>query len=40
LSIKALEAQHESEQVQEYGRQSDDVGSGTLAAKLKEQLNK
>ncbi|MFT5137541.1 MAG: small subunit ribosomal protein S1 [Arenicella sp.] len=40
LSIKALEAQHESEAVQEYGRQSDDVGSGTLAAKLKEQLNK
>jgi small subunit ribosomal protein S1 len=40
LSIKALEAQHESEAVQEYGRQSDDIGSGTLAAKLKEQLNK
>ena len=40
LSIKALEAQHETEAVQEYGRQSDDTGSGMLAAKLKEKLNK
>lgn len=40
LSIKALEAQHETEAVQEYGRQSDDTSSGMLAAQLKEKLNK
>lgn len=40
VSIKALEAQHESEAVQEYGRNSDGSGSGLLAEKLKEQLNK
>ena len=40
LSIKALEAQHESEAVQEYGRNSDESGSSLLADKLKEQLNK
>lgn len=40
LSIKALEAQHESEAVQEYGRGSDDGGSSLLAEKLKQQLNK
>ncbi len=40
LSIKALEAQHESEAVQEYGRQSEEGGSSMLAEKLKEQLNK
>jgi len=42
LSIKALEAQHESEAVQEYGRGGSDEsgGSSLLAEKLKEQLNK
>ncbi len=40
LSIKALEAQHESEAVQEYGRNSEESGSGLLAEKLKEKLNK
>lgn len=41
LSIKALEAQNESEAVQEYGRNSEDSsGGGLLAEKLKEQLNK
>jgi len=40
LSIKALEAQHESEAVSEYGRGSDDTGSSQLAEKLKQQLNK
>ncbi len=40
LSIKALEAQHESEAVQEYGSGSDGSGSSLLAEKLKEQLNK
>ena len=40
LSIKALEAQHESEAVQEYGSGSDSGGSSLLAEKLKEQLNK
>jgi len=40
LSIKALEAQHESEAVQEYGRGSEDSGSSQLAEKLKQQLNK
>ena len=42
LSIKALEAQHESEAIQEYGRGgSDDSGSSSLLAeKLKQQLNK
>ena len=40
LSIKALEAQHESEAVQEYGSGSDSSGSSLLAVKLKEQLNK
>ena len=40
LSIKALEAQHESEAVQEYGRNAEESGGGLLAEKLKEQLNK
>ncbi|NND82671.1 MAG: 30S ribosomal protein S1 [Gammaproteobacteria bacterium] len=40
VSIKALEAQHESEAVQEYGRQSEESGSSMLAEKLKQQLNK
>lgn len=40
VSIKALEAQHESEAVQEYGRQTEEAGSSILAAKLKEKLNK
>ena len=40
LSIKALEAQHESEAVQEYGRNSEDAGGSLLASKLKEKLNK
>jgi small subunit ribosomal protein S1 len=40
LSIKALEAQHESEAIQEYGRNTEDSSSSLLAAKLKEQLNK
>jgi len=42
LSIKALEAQHESEAIQEYGRgASDESSSGSLLAeKLKQQLNK
>ena len=40
LSIKALEAQNESEAVQEYGRNNDESGGGLLAEKLKEQLNK
>jgi len=40
LSIKALEAQHESEAVQEYGRKSEESGGGILAEKLKEKLNK
>ncbi|MDG1905474.1 MAG: 30S ribosomal protein S1 [Arenicella sp.] len=41
LSIKALEAQHESEAIEEYGRGSEDTGgSSLLAEKLKEQLNK
>ena len=40
LSIKALEAQHESEAVQEYGRAAEDSGSSLLAEKLKQQLNK
>ena len=41
LSIKALEAQHESEAIQEYGRGTEDSsGSSLLAEKLKEQLNK
>ena len=42
LSIKALEAQHESEAIQEYGRgASDESGaSSQLAEKLKQQLNK
>ena len=40
LSIKALEAQHESEAISEYGRGSDDTGSSQLAEKLKQQLNK
>ena len=40
LSIKALEAQHESEAIQEYARGSDDSGSSLLAEKLKEKLNK
>jgi len=40
LSIKALEAQHESEAIQEYARATDDSGSSLLAEKLKEQLNK
>ena len=40
LSIKALEAQNESEAVSEYGRGSDDTGSSQLAEKLKQQLNK
>ena len=40
LSIKALEAQHESEAVQEYSRKSEDSGSSILAEKLKEKLNK
>ena len=39
LSIKALEAQHESEAIEEYGRGSEDTGgSSLLAEKLKEQL--
>jgi len=40
LSIKALEAQHESEAIQEYARGNEDSGSSLLAEKLKEQLNK
>ncbi len=40
LSIKALEAQHESEAIQEYARNNEDSGSSLLAEKLKEQLNK
>ena len=41
LSINALEAQHESEAIQEYGRGAEDSsGSSLLAEKLKEQLNK
>ena len=40
LSIKALEAQHENEAVQEYGRNSEEGGSSLLAEKLKAQLNK
>ena len=40
LSIKALEAQHESEAIQEYGRGSEETGGSLLAEKLKEQLNK
>ncbi|MBT8115408.1 MAG: 30S ribosomal protein S1 [Arenicella sp.] len=40
LSVKALEAQHESEAVQEYGRQSEESGGSVLAEKLKQQLNK
>ncbi len=40
LSIKALEAQHESEAIQEYARGNDESGSSLLAEKLKEQLNK
>ena len=41
LSIKALEAQHESEAIQEYGSGSSDSGGGSLLAeKLKQQLNK
>ena len=41
LSIKALEAQHESEAIQEYGSGSSESGSGSLLAeKLKQSLNK
>ena len=43
LSIKALEAQHESEAIQEYGRGGSEEASGAgglLAEKLKQQLNK
>ncbi|MBL4672985.1 MAG: 30S ribosomal protein S1 [Arenicella sp.] len=42
LSIKALEAQHESEAIQEYGSGSSESGSGSslLAEKLKQSLNK
>ena len=40
LSIKALEAQHESEAIQEYARSNEDSGSSLLAEKLKEKLNK
>ncbi|RBP51475.1 30S ribosomal protein S1 [Arenicella xantha] len=40
LSIKALEAQHESEAIQEYARGSEDSGNSLLAEKLKEKLNK
>jgi small subunit ribosomal protein S1 len=40
LSIKALEAQQESEVIQEYARKSDGSGSSVLADKLKEQLNR
>ena len=40
LSIKALEAQHESEAIQEYGSGSESGGSSLLAEKLKQQLNK
>ena len=40
LSIKALEAQHESEAIEEYSRTQDEGGSSLLAEKLKEQLNK
>ncbi len=41
LSIKALEAQHESEAIQEYGRGTEEPsGSSLLAEKLKEKLNK
>ncbi len=40
LSIKALEAQHESEAIQEYGSGSGDAGGSLLAEKLKQQLNK
>lgn len=41
LSIKALEAQHESEAIQEYGSGSNESGSSSLLAeKLKQSLNK
>jgi len=41
LSIKALEAQHESEAIQEYGSGSSESGSSSLLAeKLKQSLNK
>ncbi|GAA6138666.1 30S ribosomal protein S1 [Arenicella sp. 4NH20-0111] len=40
LSIKALEAQHESEAIQEYARGTEESGNSLLAEKLKEQLNK
>ena len=40
LSIKALEAQHETEAIQEYARGNDESGSSLLAEKLKEKLNK
>jgi len=40
LSIKALDAQNESEAVQEYGKNSEEGGGSLLAAKLKEKLNK
>ena len=40
LSIKALEAQHESEAIQEYCSGSGDAGGSLLAEKLKQQLNK
>jgi len=40
LSIKALEAQHESEAIQEYGSGTGDSGGSLLAEKLKQQLNK
>lgn len=40
LSIKALEAQHESEAIQEYARGTEETGNSLLAEKLKEQLNK
>jgi small subunit ribosomal protein S1 len=40
LSIKALDAQYESEAVQEYGRGSDETSGSQLAEKLKQQLNK
>ena len=40
LSIKALEAQNESEAVQEYGQKAEDSSSRVLGEKLKQQLNK
>jgi len=40
LSIKALEAQQESEVIQEYASKSNASGSSVLADKLKEQLNR